>query len=150
MELTVRQAERSDLEFLVAGNAALAWESEGKILALDRLRSGVAAVLEDQDKGNYFVAELNRQVVAHLLITREWSDWRNGWFWWIQSVYVMPAERGKGVFRRLHNHVIDLARQEGNVVGVRLYVEIKNQQAQRVYERCGMQFAHYQVMEQSL
>lgn len=150
MELTVRPAEWSDLEFLVAGNAALAWESEGKTLNQDRLRAGVAAVLEDQNKGNYFVAEHSRQVVGQLLITREWSDWRNGWFWWIQSVYVSPALRGRGVYRCLHDHVLDLARQAGDVVGVRLYVEIKNLQAQRVYERCGMQFAQYQVMEQLL
>jgi GNAT superfamily N-acetyltransferase len=150
MELTIRPAEWSDLDFLIKGNAALAWESEGKALSQDRLRAGVEAVLQDQDKGEYFVAEVSRQVVGQVLITREWSDWRNGWFWWIQSVYVTPAMRSKGVYRCLHNHIVERARQAGNVVGMRLYVESNNHRAQRVYERCGMQFAQYQVMEQLL
>lgn len=150
MALTVRPAQAEDLEALVHGNAELARESEGKNLDVATLRSGVAALLADAGKGRYFVAEADGRYAGQLLITYEWSDWRCGWFWWIQSVYVAPAARGQGVYRRLHEHVATLARQAGDVVGLRLYVEENNRRAQRVYQQCGMASAHYLVMEQLL
>lgn len=150
MALTVRPAQPEDLEALVHGNAEMARESEGKKLDVATLRAGVAALLADAGKGRYFVAEADGQFAGQLMITYEWSDWRCGWFWWIQSVYVAHAARGQGVYRRLHEHVAALARQAGDVVGLRLYVEENNHRAQRVYQRCGMAPAHYHVMEQPL
>jgi len=144
----VRQASISDLDTIVLFNRELAWESEGRELDETVLRVGVAALLADPDKGVYFVAEHNGQVVGQLLITYEWSDWRNGWFWWLQSVYVHPDHRQRGVLRRLVDHVLELART-GNrqVIGLRLYVESGNRVAQEVYRRLGFQPTGYKVLE---
>jgi len=144
----VRQARTSDLDTIVLFNRELAWESEGRKLDDTVLRVGVAALLADPNKGIYFVAEHHGQVVGQLLITYEWSDWRNGWFWWLQSVYVHPDHRQRGVFRKLVNHVLELART-GNrqVVGLRLYVESSNYLAQEVYHRLGFQPTGYKVLE---
>jgi GNAT superfamily N-acetyltransferase len=144
----VRQASISDLDTIVLFNRELAWESEGRKLDETVLRVGVAALLADPDKGVYFVAEHNGQVVGQLLITYEWSDWRKGWFWWLQSVYVHPDHRQRGVLRRLVDHVLELART-GNrqVIGLRLYVESGNRVAQEVYRRLGFQPTEYKVLE---
>ena len=143
---TVRAAAPADLEPLVAFNAAMALETEGKRLDLARLRAGVTAALDDAQRGRYLVAELDGGVAGALLLTREWSDWRNGWFCWIQSVYVTPEARRAGVYRALHGEALRLAATEG-AVGVRLYVDRENRGAQRTYERLGMQPSHYVFYE---
>ncbi len=144
----VRQARISDLDTIVLFNRELAWESEGRELDDTVLRVGVAALLADSNKGIYFVAEHKGQVVGQLLITYEWSDWRNGWFWWLQSVYVHPDHRQRGVLRMLVNHVLELARTaDRQVIGLRLYVESGNYVAQEVYRRLGFQSTGYKVLE---
>ncbi len=147
MDVVVRNATLADLETLVAYNAALARETEKLALDLARLRRGVGAVFDDPSRGFYLLAETEGRVVAQLLITFEWSDWRNGVFWWIQSVYVEPAYRGRGVYGRLHRAVVERARSLGNVCGLRLYVESGNHPAQRAYQRLGMAKTVYDMYE---
>ena len=142
-----RPALAGDLEALVDFNARLAMETEHRVLHLDLLRPGVAAVLADAGKGSYFVAENREEVVGQLLLTFEWSDWRNGRFWWIQSVYVKSEFRGRGALRGLFGHVRDLARLEKNVCGLRLYVEKENLTAQQAYEKLGLTRTPYEVFE---
>ena len=147
MTIDLREATASDAEVIAAFNAAMARETEGIALDRDRLAAGVRAVLDDRSKGFYLVAESQGEVVAQTLITYEWSDWRNGVFWWIQSVYVKPDFRGQGVFTRIYEHVAGLARESGNVCGLRLYVEHENERAQRTYERLGMRRTVYHMYE---
>ena len=100
-------------------------------------------MLADESRGLYRVAELDGKVVGQMLITLEWSDWRNRWFWWIQSVYTAPEARGKGVFRALYDAVESEARSRGDVCGLRLYVEKENETAQKAYSKLGMKRSHY-------
>ncbi len=146
-EIRVRRATPQDLDTMVEFNAAMARETEGRVLDFDRLRTGVARVLNADDKGFYLVAELAGRVVGQLLITTEWSDWRNAYFWWIQSVYVASDWRRRGVYRRLHEFVLDEARLRGDVCGVRLYVDRDNHVAQQVYSSLGMDRSHYDMFE---
>jgi GNAT superfamily N-acetyltransferase len=104
-------------------------------------------VLDDPAHGRYFVAEAGGRPVGQLMITYEWSDWRNGRFWWIQSVYVLPDARRGGVFRALFRHLEDMARDDPGVCGIRLYVERDNLRAQATYRHCGLADAGYAVME---
>jgi GNAT superfamily N-acetyltransferase len=143
---TVRAATPADFELLVTFNAAMALETEGKRLDPERLRAGVQAALADPLRGRYLVAEHDGRAAGALLLTREWSDWRNGWFWWIQSVYVAPQARRAGVYRALHAEALRHAAEAG-AVGVRLYVDRGNSGAQRTYERLGMQPSHYVFYE---
>jgi GNAT superfamily N-acetyltransferase len=148
MTARIRDAKRSDQEFLARGNEAMALETEHKRLDPDTIRCGVAAALENPAHGRYFVAEDEAgNAVGQLMITYEWSDWRNGQFWWIQSVYVLPQARRGGVFRALYDHVDALSRRTPGVVGLRLYVELDNVAARQTYERCGMRDGGYRVME---
>jgi GNAT superfamily N-acetyltransferase len=147
MTTQTRAATAGDLDFIVHGNTAMALETEHKILDPATVRSGVQAAFDDPARGRYFVAEIDGKVVGQLMITYEWSDWRNGVFWWIQSVYVEPAARRQGVFRALYGHVEGLARRMPRVCGLRLYVEKDNIRAQRTYLGCGMVDAGYVVME---
>jgi ribosomal protein S18 acetylase RimI-like enzyme len=146
-EVRVRPATREDVEFLVHGNAQLALESEDLSLDLDRLRRGVHAVFDDPARGFYLIAEADGALAGHLMITYEWSDWRNGMFWWIQSVYTVAQLRRRGVFRALYEHAEALAQQRESVCGLRLYVEIHNRVAQETYRRCGMQETAYRMFE---
>ncbi|MGL4462992.1 MAG: GNAT family N-acetyltransferase [Planctomycetia bacterium] len=146
-ELVVRPAVAADAAVIVAYNAALALESEAKHLHEPTLAAGVAAVLNDPSLGRYFVADRDGAVVGQLMLTHEWSDWRNGMIWWIQSVYVAPTDRGKGVYNRLHDHVRRLADATPSVIGLRLYVELRNTKAQRTYFRQGMTQSGYVVLE---
>ena len=146
-DIAIRPATPADAEFLVHGNAAMALETEHLSLDLDRLRDGVHALFEDPSRGLYYVAESAGRRAGQMMITYEWSDWRNGVFWWIQSVWVEPAFRGRGVFRQLYSHVDSLARATAGVCGLRLYVEQENQRAQATYERCGMTRTAYQMYE---
>jgi len=143
----VRAAVRADAGAIARFNAALARETEAKQLDPERLRAGVEAVFDDPARGAYYVAELDGRVAGGLLVTREWSDWRNGEFWWIQSVYVEPELRGRGVYRGLHAHVVERARAAGDVCGLRLYVERANERAKRTYEALGMRHADYDMYE---
>jgi ribosomal protein S18 acetylase RimI-like enzyme len=148
MNIRVRDAQPADQEFLALGNEAMALETEHKRLDPPTVRRGVAAVLENPAHGRYFVAEdESGTAVGQLMVTYEWSDWRNGQFWWIQSVYVLPSARRGGVFRALYDHIDALARNAPGVIGLRLYVEAENVAARRTYEKCGMHDGGYRVME---
>ena len=150
MPISVRGATTSDRDTICLFNSLLAEESEGKRLDPDTLRPGVSALLADPHKGYYFIAESAGDVLGQLGVTFEWSDWRNGWFWWIQSVYVRAEHRGRGIFRALYQHVRSRATAAGNVIGIRLYVELENTAAQATYSRMGMSFLPYKVLEESL
>lgn len=145
----VREARPSDAERLVAFNLAMARESEGLALDPVTLRAGVAALLADPARGRTFVVEEAGEVVAALMLTTEWSDWRDGWFWWIQNVYVAPEHRRRGHYRRLHDHVRGLAAAAPDVRGLRLYVERENDGAQRTYRSLGMHETAYRVYEEA-
>jgi GNAT superfamily N-acetyltransferase len=144
---SVRAARRDDLDTLVEFNAAMALETESKILPLSDLRRGVAAVFEQPQRGFYCVAEVDGRIAGCLMITYEWSDWRNGEWWWLQSVYVHPTHRRGGVFAALYAEVERRALSAPGVIGVRLYVELENAKAQRVYESLGMERTHYAMYE---
>ena len=146
MDLTLRPARPDDAATLIDFNAAMALETEH--LALDRavLSVGVRAGLADANKARYFVAEVGGRVVGQLMLTLEWSDWRNGEIWWIQSVYVHPDLRRRGVFAALYRHVEQLAREAG-AVGLRLYVVRDNATGQATYRQLGMELTEYLVME---
>jgi ribosomal protein S18 acetylase RimI-like enzyme len=131
---------------LVGGNVALADESEGVRLDRETLRAGILALLEERAPGRYWVAEQNGLVVGQLLVTFEWSDWRNRMVWWIQSVYVRPEARRHGVFRALYEHAKREAQAQG-AGGLRLYVDVTNSRAQSVYASLGMKGDHYSVFE---
>jgi GNAT superfamily N-acetyltransferase len=130
----------------VAWNAAMAIETENKTLDPAVLGAGVQAVLDEPERGFYLIAEREGEAVGSLLVTYEWSDWRNGDFFWIQSVYVSPDARRTGVFRALYAAVEQRARDAG-AVGLRLYVEHENSRAQQTYEGLGMQRCHYHMYE---
>jgi len=146
-EIAVRPATREDAEFLVRGNAEMALETEQLSLDMDRLRSGVGAVFDDPARGFYLIAEEDGSRVGQMMITYEWSDWRDGVFWWIQSVYTVPEARRRGVFRALYTHAEALVREQPGVCGLRLYVETHNGRAQETYRRCGMRETAYRMFE---
>jgi ribosomal protein S18 acetylase RimI-like enzyme len=143
----IRPADFSDAATIAAFNLKLAAETEGKSLDGETVRRGVQALLEAPSRGRYFVAEIDGQVVGQMMHTFEWSDWRNGDIWWIQSVFVQTEFRRRGVFSALSNHLEELARQTPGVVGIRLYVEHENGRAQRTYSSLGYDRAGYLVME---
>ncbi len=145
--LTVRAALRGDVGFLVDSNAAMAFETEHKRLNRDLLRRGTEAVFDAPHRGFYLVAERSGFPVGCLLITYEWSDWRNGDWWWIQSVYVTSSARRSGVFSALYSDVERRARAAADVVGLRLYVERENETAQATYATLGMRDAGYRLLE---
>ena len=145
-----RIAVAGDAAALFEFNHAMALETESKSLDAETLRSGIARVLTDSNHGIYVVADTGRDISGALLVTFEWSDWRNGWFWWIQSVYVRPGRRRRGIYRALHEFVLDRARSAGNVVGLRLYVERANFPAQRTYASLGMYETAYHMYEMML
>jgi ribosomal protein S18 acetylase RimI-like enzyme len=147
--LLIRAAAPADLPDLLAWNTAMAWETERKTLDPRVLERGIAGVLEQPQRGFYLIAERAGVALGSLLVTYEWSDWRGGDFWWIQSVYVVPAARRSGVFRALHAAVAQRARAAA-AVGLRLYVETGNTRAQATYVELGMQRCHYWMYESAL
>jgi GNAT superfamily N-acetyltransferase len=147
MRWTLRRAVPSDAAVIAEYNRRLAQETEGRSLDPATLAAGVTAALSDPLRGLYFVAEEGGRVVGQLMITTEWSDWRNGWIWWIQSVYVPREARKQGVFRALYEHVVEQARANPAVVGLRLYVEEGNTAAQQTYARLGLRRSGYRVLE---
>ena len=142
-----RDANESDAQDIVDFQIAMAKETEDFALNRATCTRGVAAVFTNPSLGRYFVAEDGGKVVASLMITPEWSDWRNGIVWWIQSVYVRPEARRRGVYAGLYDHVKQIAYRERDVMGIRLYVDKRNTSAQEVYRRMGMNGDHYQVFE---
>ena len=146
-EITIREARPADVGTLVKLNSAMAEETENRSLDVDQLTKGTEAVFESPDKGFYLVAEVHGRIVGTLLITFEWSDWRNGSFWWIQSVYVEPGLRRRGVYRAMHNWVYSAARSRPDVRGIRLYVYRENTVAQKTYASLQMDRSHYDLFE---
>jgi GNAT superfamily N-acetyltransferase len=150
--MKIRKAVLRDAEIIAEFNVRLARETEGVELDPETVRKGVEALLKDPAKGVYFVAETEDKpptggITGQLCITHEWSDWRNGDFWWIQSVYVKKEWRGRGIFAALFEHVQQLAREQPEVCGLRLYMEKGNGRARRVYQKFGMKQTHYCVFE---
>lgn len=148
----IRPAHIGDLDLLVNFSLAMAQETEGRQLDEARLRQGTKALFDEPTHGFYLVAEAQRQpspaVVGQLMVTFEWSDWRNATFWWIQSVYVHPDWRRQGVYRTMHRHVLREARDRKDVCGIRLYVEKENRGAQTAYQKVGLLPSPYQVFEE--
>ena len=145
--MEIRRGEMADLDRLVEGNEAMAWETESLRLNPSVLRSGVAAALSGQRAARYLVAVEGDEIIGQLMLTTEWSDWRDAEVWWIQSVYVWPAARGQGVYRALAAAAATQAQAAG-AAGLRLYVDVRNTAAQEVYTRLGMSGDHYRVFEQ--
>ena len=143
----IRKAVPADASAVAGFNAQLALETEGRVLDGGLLNAGVAAVLADANRGIYWLAEVNRQVVGQLLITTEWSDWRNGWFWWIQSVFVKPEWRGRGVFQALYHFIEEQAAARPDTCGLRLYVDCHNSRAKTAYEHLGLGETDYELFE---
>jgi ribosomal protein S18 acetylase RimI-like enzyme len=142
----IRSARADDAAIIAEFNAAMALETEHKRLDSATLGAGVELAIAQPEGARYFLADMNNRVVGQLMVTFEWSDWRNGMFWWIQSVYVHPDFRSRGIFTQLYRHVENLAR-EAHACGLRLYVERENRSAQEVYRRLGMADAGYAVFE---
>lgn len=144
---TYRRAAAADARAIVTFQIDMARETEGVELDREICTQGVQAVFDNPSHGQYFVGEKDGDVIASTLITYEWSDWRNGLVWWIQSVYVVPSARRQGVYAGLYEQIRILANAETNVCGIRLYVDKRNTTAQRVYSQLGMNGEHYQVFE---
>ena len=149
MSIPIRPAFLADAPLLADWAKAMAFETERKILADDDISPGVRRAIEQVGLARYFIAELDGRPAGCLMLTYEWSDWRNGLWWWIQSVYVKPECRRQGVYRALYAHVQALAENDGDVQGIRLYVEKENQTAQQTYLSLGMHDSHYRVFEQT-
>jgi GNAT superfamily N-acetyltransferase len=147
-DATIRRATSADIGVLVEFNRAMARETEGTELARDRVAAGVQALLDEPQRGFYLVAERSGAIVGALMVTTEWSDWRNGMFWWIQSVYVRDDCRRQGVFRRLYADVQQRAKTDPHVCGFRLYVERNNTVAQQTYVSLGMAETAYKMFQQ--
>ena len=148
--MNIRLAAPQDARHFIEFNKAMAFETEGKTLDDAIVGPAVNAIADDPNKGFYVVAEDEGQIVGGLLITYEWSDWRNAWWWWIQSVYIRPEARGRKIYSLLYDDVKRRAKEAGNVYGIRLYVEYENEHATRVYEKLGMERAHYHMYAEQL
>jgi GNAT superfamily N-acetyltransferase len=144
--ITIRKATPEDASIIIDFQQKMAWETEQLILVPEIIDKGVNAVFADSARGQYWVAEEKGKVVASLLITYEWSDWRNGNVWWFQSVYVLSDFRRSGIFRSMYLHIKEEADKQG-VAGLRLYVERNNSRAQLTYEALGMISGHYTMYE---
>jgi GNAT superfamily N-acetyltransferase len=150
MNMDIRLARREDAHVFIEFNQAMAFETEGKRLDPDVVGPAVESVFDDEEKGFYVVAADSGEIVGGLMITYEWSDWRNAWFWWIQSVYIRPEARGKKIYSQLYDFVKARAVEAGNVYGIRLYVETENVHAIRVYKKLGMEQSHYLMYHEML
>jgi len=145
MSFTVRAATAADAPTIVEFNCRLAHETENLTLEPATIAAGVDAILGDANRGLYFVADEGGAVIGQIMITYEWSDWRNSWIWWLQSVYVRTDRRRHGVFRALYEYVLSLSRRR-KVAAIRLYVEKDNKQAQATYLRLGFDEMHFHLM----
>jgi ribosomal protein S18 acetylase RimI-like enzyme len=144
--IKIRKAKPSDAASIIDFQQKMAWETEQMVLADDIVTKGVENLFKEPSRGEYFVAESEDKVVASLLITYEWSDWRNKNVWWFQSVYVLPSFRRKGIFRSMYTYIKEEAEKQ-DAAGLRLYVETKNFTAQKTYESLGMKSEHYRMYE---
>ncbi len=147
-DFSIRKAQLRDAPHIAAFNSAMALETEHKSLMPERINAGVARLISDPSLGFYVVAERDHQVIGCLLVTNEWSDWRNGLFWWIQSVYIEPGSRRQGVYRGLYDYIRALAKADPGICGFRLYVEKDNTQAQHTYRSLGMEATDYLIFEE--
>lgn len=148
MEIKIRDGKPEDAKIIADFQIAMAWETEEYKLKKEKIHKGVEAVFDDSAKGRYFVAEQGKSVIGSLLVTYEWSDWRNATVLWIQSVYVMPQFRKQGVFKMLYNTVHKLWQENKDKYGgIRLYVDKTNKNAIKVYNKIGMNGEHYQLFE---
>ena len=145
--MKIRKADENDFEIIAEYNYYLAYETEDKKLDKDILIKGVKRILSDETKGIYHVCEVDGKVVGQIMYTYEWSDWRNGTFIWVQSVYVHKDYRGKGIFKALYNKVKEICDSSNEYVGVRLYVERENYNAQKTYQKIGMSECNYYMYE---
>ncbi len=150
MQLTIRQATHHDAATIAKFNIAMARETEDKALPGNVILTGVNRLMDMPDHGFYIVAEDEGRTAGCLMITTEWSDWRNGFFWWIQSVYVLPEYRRKGVYRAMYRHIKSLAAQKPDICGYRLYVEKDNLTARKTYESLGMTATPYTLYEETI
>lgn len=150
MDLIIREAVPGDHPVIVDFNSRLADETEGKRLDPNLIGPGVKAILADPTKGRYWLAIINDKVAGQIMVTYEWSDWRNGMLWWIQSVFVPAEFRRQGVFSALYHHVESLVKEDQNACGLRLYVENSNTRAQETYRNFAMVEPGYIVMESLL
>lgn len=147
--INIRLAKLNDAKIIADFNQEMAMETEGKVLQPDIIVSGVNTLLKNPSQGFYIVAEMNSKVVGCLMITKEWSDWRNGLFWWIQSVFVEKEYRRRGIYRRMYEFIKELASNKDDVCGFRLYVEKDNTIAQETYSALGMVQLPYLMFEAS-
>jgi len=149
-DLTIRLGIETDAETLANFNISMARETEGRELDFEIVLAGVKNMLADPRRGFYLTAELEGEIVGSLMITLEWSDWNNGWYWWIQSVYVTPEYRRRGIYSELYKAVKVKASQEGDVRGLRLYAEKENTAAHDVYRKRGMAETAYWIFEERI
>jgi GNAT superfamily N-acetyltransferase len=146
-EILIRMAELDDIPTIISNNLEMAMETEARALDHAVAAKGTQRLIDDPSKGFYILAEVSGQVVGQCMITFEWSDWRNGNFWWLQSVYVVPKFRGQGIFSSIYQHMLAEAKGRDDVVGLRLYVEKENRSAREVYGHLGIKKSHYEMYE---
>jgi ribosomal protein S18 acetylase RimI-like enzyme len=149
INFVVSRGEVCDIDSIVQFQADMAMESEGCVLNKEKVIKGVTAAMLDDSKGIYWVAKYEGRTIGSLMITREWSDWNNEWYWWIQSVYVTPEYRKQGVYKAMYQKVKDAAK-ENNVSQIRLYADKTNLSAQKAYQSLGMHESHYLMFEEDL
>ena len=149
IDIIITKGQIEDVESIAQFQVDMAMESEGTQLDKDTVTKGVSAAMADENKGLYYIARVDGKAVGSLMLTREWSDWNNGWYWWIQSVYVEPDYRRQGVYKSMYQAVCTDAKQQ-NIAQVRLYVDKTNTRGQEVYSSLGMQESHYLIYETTL
>ena len=149
INFAVSRGEVCDIDSIVQFQADMAMESEGCVLDKEKVIKGVTAAMLDDSKGIYWVAKYEGRTIGSLMITREWSDWNNEWYWWIQSVYVTPEYRKRGVYKAMYQKVKDAAK-ENNVSQIRLYADKTNLSAQKAYQSLGMHESHYLMFEEEI
>lgn len=149
LNYSIQIGTQADIKAIAQFQVDMALESEGTTLSIDTVIPGVEAAINDSNKATYVIAYLSGNPIASLMITKEWSDWTNKWYWWIQSVYVIPQYRGKGVYKAMYNKIKDMALQNG-VTQIRLYVDKTNVNAQKVYQKLGMSECHYLMYEETI
>ena len=145
--IQVRLSNEYDKTVIAEFQIKMANETEQLELDKDTVNKGVESVFRDPQKGKYYVATENEVIIASMLITYEWSDWRNNWVFWLQSVYVLPEKRGQGIFKQMYDFILQQINENSEVAGLRLYVDKTNSDASKVYAKLGMNGDHYQVFE---
>jgi len=147
LQITVKEASPEDKEMIIGFQIDMAWETEKVKLDENTIRLGVQNVFKNPNLGRYYVAKANNLIVASLLITYEWSDWRNSIVLWIQSVYVIPKYRKRGVFRKMYENIKQQVERDNEITGIRLYMVHNNRNADHVYEKLGMDGNRYRLFE---